>query len=348
MKKIGIFTYNCANNYGAMLQAYALKRIIHYLGAKAALINYLPAKNQEWTLKDYLKKTLFYPWIVYVNYKFALFRKPYLTDMPPVKKANLHALNDQFDLFISGSDQVWNMRGNRNDPSYLLDFVNEDNKKYSYAASLGKTDISCDEKKLISKYIKHFKMVSVREPSTLGIAQDLSGKEAQWHIDPSLLLSQTDWRQIAQMPKEKGYVLLYLMNVNSDIISFAKQLAVREHLTLLMLSTSPLPIKGVKKICPSPQQWLGYFFHATYVVTNSFHGLAFSINLQKNFWVALQPPPSNVNVRLQDLLKLTALENRLVSTDGIFSNSPINWAAVNAKLAYERQRALLYLKEITK
>ena len=346
MKKIATLTFNRANNYGAMLQCYALKTTLNLLGARTSVINYKP-RARKLTLREFIKRTLFMPWLIYVNNQFEAFRKPYLMDMPFVKRTHLPDLNDKFDLFIAGSDQVWNMDGGSKDASYLLDFVNSDFKKYSYSASMGKTEINLEEKEILARYLKLFQVISVRESSAVPLAKELSGKEdVRADIDPTLLLSKEAWRKTAVMPKEKDFILLYLMSNNSAIIGFARDLARKTGLKLIMLSTSPVPYKGVKVICPTPQEWLGYFLNAKYIVTNSFHGLAFSINFNKDFFVDLLPPPSKVNSRLENLLDLTNLRSRLISAGANFDTPAPDWAEVNAKLAAEKEKSLSYLRSM--
>lgn len=347
MKKIATFTFNRANNYGAMLQCYALKNTLNLLGAWTSVINYKP-RARKLTLREFIKKTVFMPWLIYVNNRFEAFRKLYLTDMPFVKRDRLPELNDKFDCFVTGSDQVWNMEGGSNDTSYLLDFVDSNQKKYSYAASIGKTKLPNNEKAILSKHLKLFKTISVREASAVPLAKELSGKEdVRADIDPTLLLSKEDWRKTAVMPKEKDYILLYLMSNNAAIIGFARDLARKTGLKLIMLSTSPVPYKGVKVVCPTPQEWLGYFLNAKYIVTNSFHGLAFSINFNKDFFVDLLPPPSKVNSRLENLLDLTGLRSRLISAGANLDTPAPDWTKVNAKLATEKEKSLSYLRSMT-
>ncbi len=345
MKKIAILTLIHSNNYGAVLQAYALKYALFKMGANAQLINYLPARAKSITLKNILKHTIFYPWVLYVNYKFSCFFH-FLSDMPVYKKKNLTKLNPLFDCFIVGSDQVWNIQGRNYDTSYLLDFVKDNNKKFSYAASVGKTTLTQRETNLMVSFLSFFKQISVRENSVVQLINRISKKEVKCHIDPTLLLQEAEWGKIAQVPNKKNYILLYLMNRNPSILSFAKKLANKKNLQLILLSTSPAGYKNVRNVCPTPQQWLGYFFHAKYVITNSFHGLAFSINLKKDFFVGFLPPPSEVNSRLENLLQITGLQNRLYTCFTDNYDEPIDWKTVQKKLNIERQKAFDYLKEI--
>ena len=346
MKKAAILTYTHADNYGALLQAYALKKVLNSCGAETKVLNYkvLPIKNN---FRMIIKKILFAYFNAKNKKKFSPFRKLILGDTPPICRRDLPALNDVFNLFIVGSDQVWNFHGNGHDTSFMLDFVKDDNMKFSYAASFGRNDLPEPEKVLAAPWLKQFKTISVREASSVSLAKELSGKEnVRADIDPTLLLSKEDWRSIAVMPKEKDYILIYLMSNNSAIRDFAHSLAKKTGLKLIMLTASPLLYKGIKTLCPAPQEWLGYFMNAKYIVTNSFHGLAFSINFNKDFFVDLLPPPSKVNSRLLDLLALTGLENSLIGKGANLGEPAPDWVKVNAKLAAEKEKSLAYLRSI--
>lgn len=114
-------TFSYANNYGAMLQCYALKTMLNLLGAHVSVINYKP-RQRNLTLKEFIKKTIFIQWLLYTNRQFEGFRKSYITDnVPFIKKEQLPELNNKFDYFLSGSDQVWNFHGNGFDTAKLIE-----------------------------------------------------------------------------------------------------------------------------------------------------------------------------------------------------------------------------------
>ena len=345
MKKIAILTYVQADNYGALLQAYALKKVVFIWGGEAVVLNFkgLPGRTD---MKGIIKKVCFPVWNFRIKKNFKSFRDIILKNSLPLKRDNLPALNDKFDIFITGSDQVWNFFGNGFDSSYLLDFVRDNNKKYSYAASFGRPEITPEEEALCAPLLKLFAGISVREDCGVPLAERLSSKSVRRDIDPTLLLTKNEWLEVAQMPDRENYVLLYLMSHNAKIIDYAKKLGQKKGLKVVMITTSPIPRKGIEVLTVTPQQWLGYFLKAKYVVTNSFHGLAFSINFNKDFFVDLLPPPSKVNARLENLLELTGLKGRLI--DNICDNyeEEISWGEVNSIMEKEREKSNNYLKEI--
>ena len=139
------------------------------------------------------------------------------------------------------------------------------------------------------------------------------------------------------------------MNEDSNIISFAKKLAHNNNYELLYIS-STLDIKQRlynRHITPTPQEWLGLFLKAQYIVTNSFHGLVFSIIFNKHFFVGNLPKTWPANSRLDNLLGITNLQNRIYTNFTQDYNKPIDWSFVNRCVGKERQKALNYLQEIT-
>ena len=345
--KIGILTFQNANNYGALLQAYALQSVLVTKGHQADLINYYCEAIQKGTplfsvcrMTDIFKipaRLLLLPIRQHIANKFAYFRKKYFSQSSLYHPATIQQAVSQYDLFITGSDQVFNPRITGFDANYFLAFSKDTSKNASYAASFGfeLKDLSEQEK---------------QEQQGAEIIHSLTGQTAQVHIDPTLLLTKTQWQELAQLPtRPKPYMLLYLMHKDPGLITFAKQLARVKNCQLLYVSTA-VDIKNrvpAKHITPTPQEWLGLFLNAQYVVTNSFHGLAFSINFNKTFFVGKLPASWPANSRLKNLLHLTGLQNRVYTNFTDNYDQPIDWETVNEKLGNERKKSLAYLQAIT-
>jgi hypothetical protein len=345
MKKIGILTFSQANNFGAVLQAYALAQTLRSLGHQANVLNY--RHNDLEALKrrlSYIKHLLLTPRRFYVEQKFKSFRKKYLKLETKIYKDAIAALEKNYDLFITGSDQVWNTDITTYDQTYLLDFVKDKNKKFSYAASFGKECLTQKEAELYKPLLSDFKALSVRERQGADIIKKLTGRDAAINLDPTFLLNKKQWEEIAILPKEDNYVLMYLFYQPAETISFAQKLSAKKGLKLIGIR------KGIKEhyALPTPREFIGYFLKAKYVITNSFHGTAFSINFNKEFFIDLLPPPSKVNSRLEHILKLTGLESRLISNIQANGETITDWTNVNKILDCEREKSLNYLKEITK
>ena len=366
MRKIGILTFQNADNYGALLQAYALKKTIKDTGHKADILNYyspkLPKDYKIFRLpkispKDIVKKCakfILSPFLLYIRWKFKGFRKQYLTDIEPVYPNKIENYANKYDIFITGSDQVFNPRITNFDRNYFLSFSKDKNKNFSYAASFGLSlkDLSDNEKEFLKENLANFNSLSVREKQGNEIIESLLSYKSEVNIDPTLLLSKAVWQKIAVSPKKKKYVLLYLMYKDKNIINFARKLAKTNHCKLIFISYSLDIIDRVpaKHITPTPQEWIGLFLNAEYIVTNSFHGFAFSVNFNKKFFLGHLPSHMPVNSRLDNLLEITGLYNRLYTNFSDTDNydTPIDWQNVNKKLESERQKSLNYLQEITK
>ena len=360
MKKIGILTFHRANNYGAVLQAYALKQTLLSLNSQVQIVNYLCPAIEDfysfWRGKFSVKwlmvkigKLAFLPIFIANKRKFEQFRSRYLTDTLPVSAANIAKLNTQYDVFITGSDQVFNPRITGFDKNYLLGFVQDNSKKYAYAASVAIQDFSSQEEDFLSHYLSTFSVISVREKQTVEKLHQLTGKPVLLHLDPTLLLTKQNWQQIASSSVNQGkYILLYLMDENSKIIDFTKRLSKHTGLQVIHISASLRPKTPFKTVCVTPQQWLGYFLGATYVVTNSFHGLVFCLNFNKPFFVDVvhNRVTRLYNARIINMLEMTGFTNRLIDKIGVNYDAPIDFCASDAILQQEKERALAYLKEI--
>ncbi len=360
MIKIGILTFHRANNYGALLQTYALKFTLQKLGTEVKIINYLCPKIEKsyklfagkksikWFIKACIK-ILILPKIIMTNNKFKIFRNKYLIDSLPITPANINNIENKFDAFITGSDQVFNPKLTNFDSNFLLSFVKDTNKKYSYAASLGLTALSNKEESFFKKYLTSFHLISVREKQAASIISNIINKKVVTHIDPTLLLNKEDWNKIAYKKKnEEKYILVYLMDNNKKIINFAEKISKNKNLKLISIRSHFINRTKIKSICVTPEEWINYFINAEFIVTNSFHGLAFSINFNKTFFVDLLPSSWPVNSRFENLLALTNLKDRLIDNIGTDYDKPIDWDSVNKIIEQEREKSISYLSRICK
>ncbi|MFA0411144.1 polysaccharide pyruvyl transferase family protein, partial [Vibrio splendidus] len=200
MKKIGIVTYHCVDNYGAVLQAYSLLDTVKTLsGADVEIVDYRPieiTKNYSFSilpnnlsLIKLISNTLSYPLKKSKNNKFKSFSKKLIK----LSKKPDNVLWDEYDYLIAGSDQVWNPSITRLAP-YYLNFPDITAKKVSYAASIGKDELSKDELCYLSESLKYIDHVSVRESSAIGIVKDiLTKKDVVQVLDPVFLKEPSDW-----------------------------------------------------------------------------------------------------------------------------------------------------------
>lgn len=311
-KKVGILTFHDADNLGAVLQAYALKSVIEKeCGAFAEIVDYKCKKItdtkyvQKGTgIKSFIK---YVPMSVYYKIKrrgFKKFRKEQLgCSKISYNKETVKEIENDYNIFITGSDQVWNPECSGDDSTYVLDFVSNNAKKYSYAASIGNYDITKANNEWI-KSIEAYSGVSVREKSALEQLKEL-GINAQVHTDPVMLLSREEWETVMSKPllKEK-YVLVYLVLPDVNVMKKATEYA-KEHNCRIISNK-----KSIEFIMHnSPSEFLAWINNAEYVFTNSFHGTAFSLIFDKPLYADTEMSDGSVNKRVKDLLDTAKSEN---------------------------------------
>ena len=186
------------------------------------------------------------------------------------------------DVFIVGSDQVWNpLFNNGRDPSYFLQFGSLETKRVAYAASFGVSTLEEQDVKRMKEWLKSFSAISVRETTGLRLLTSIGILGAQHVVDPVFLLSPKDWNILIQDGTSPAldYVLVYnLGQVDESIKSCAQELARKHNLSILSIEDST-KIKYADKIVESagPIEFVRYIKAARYVVTNSFHATAFSL-----------------------------------------------------------------------
>lgn len=362
MKNVAILTFPNANNYGALLQTYALKQAFGKQGHAAKIINYHSPKyeakahlftqikfNRRW-----VKQVLNLPSQWYIRARFTAFRNQYLQDMAPVFYDTLPTLSNQYDLFVTGSDQVFNPRIIWNDDRFFLSFCTDKKKAASYAASfgLGLESFTEEEKSFIKTSLSHLAHISVREQEGKEIVQTLApGREVEVNLDPALLLTKADWEKIAKRPAVKQpYCLVYLLMYRDEsFLRYIRKFAKERNLKIVIISSKfnlTDWLRGMHK-APTVAEWLGLFLNAQYVFTNSFHGLAFSVNFNKPFMVGPLNPKWPTASRLNNLLDITGLQHRKFNGASSVFREKEDWDSVNKKLEEQRQKAFDYLKRIT-
>lgn len=354
--KIGIFTFHRSINYGAVLQAYALKNVITNLGGLCDIIDY---KNQHIeeinkvrlfnfkNVKSFINSLILYPINRKKAEKFVRFRSKHLK---PCDIDINEDLQNQYDVFITGSDQVWNYGLSKFDKTYFLDFVKDSKKKNSYAASFGFSCIPNEYVEEYKKLLKSYNKISVREKQGADIIQDLLDEKVPVVLDPSLLLDMSEWENAFDLSvrTSKKYILLYLMISEPTILRFTEQLSQATGCQIIYVTSKiKRTINATYIRTASPEEWLELFMNATYIVTNSFHGVAFSINFNKNFFMGLLPALANVNSRLEDIIRLFDLEERQIKEDmKIDYFKDINYKKVNNILSQERNKSIAFLNSI--
>lgn len=269
MKNIGILTFHRAFNYGAVLQAYALRITFIRLNCKCDIINYSSYIDEDYNItpkyKGSVKEFIFDFFRIYPKFmkkrKFIGFYKNFLNvDFNNTIDINLlNGLNEIYDLFVSGSDQVFNLNLTNGDKTYFLDFVTDSSKKFSYSASFGLSYLNTDDKNLYTTLLAGFNKISVREIQGQKIIKDLLNIEPDITLDPSFLLDKETWKEKAVPNKYSDYILLYTISLPDRVLKFAENLSRTTGYKLIFITSAlKRKIKADYIIC-SPQEWLGYF-----------------------------------------------------------------------------------------
>ena len=359
MKKVGIITLHRSANYGSVLQAYALQEKIKSLGYKVKIIDYWPIrytvlsmlkglKNKtELLRKNFLvrvmARTVLLPSYLMRFRVFKMFVKKYLdlTDYQYTKEEDLEQKQPIFDIYCTGSDQVWNSEWNGGvDKPMFLSFAPDNAKKIAYAASFGKDGLAKEEIEETRDLLQRYAAISVRELDGVNIMDALGIKGSQCVLDPTLLLDGSKWREIASNKFEKEkYILVYNLNRNKTIHDYAEKLSRKTgyEIKYITYQLHDFYKKGKMYCNVSVEDYLGLIANAKYVVTDSFHGVAFSINFNRDFMVFL---PGKYNSRLRSLLQITELERRIVEDGGVeLLDDKIEYKRVNEIITNERQKS---------
>lgn len=327
MEKVGIIThfYN-STNYGGVLQAYALCNFLNNIEYDAEQICFEREITYKRRIKLYLKaiKKIFHP-VVYRNiYKrkmaFVNFRTNIIRHSEKVyTEANLKELATVYDIFITGSDQVWHP--NAVCDAYLLDFGITGLKKFSYAASIAKDSLSNNEKERYKKALKDFSAISVREENAVSIIRDIYSKDVKWVVDPVFLLDKQEWMNIIKESCGKDkYIFCYFLGNDVNARNLVKRFAEEKGLKIVTLPY----LEGEYRVSDSnfgdellyditPEEFLGLIKNAEYVFTDSFHAMAFSLIFEKQYFVFERPSKSSMSSRIESLSKLFNRSDRFCS-----------------------------------
>ncbi len=296
--KIGIITIHSVFNYGAMLQAYALTEYLKRMNYNSEVIDYRPYKiNSEYEIymRDLFlrpKKILFHLKMKLIKndkfIRFIDFESNYINKSKK-KYIRQSSLKDQnYPLVITGSDQIWNPYITGNDVSFLLDFLPETVSKVAYSSSFGISNIPEFWKEKVASNLKGFDYLGLREESGREILSELIPSiNTSLVLDPVFLLPKSHWENLSndELIPDYDYLLIYSLEVNSEMISNAKKLASKYGLKIVTVH----PYKedyDFADLCvgnAGPKEFISLIRNAKYIVTNSFHGTVFSIIFEKEF-----------------------------------------------------------------
>lgn len=361
--KVGILTFHRSKNYGAVLQAFALQKVLKKKGFEAYIIDrYLGYKTLFHRVYH-----LFYPKFIYTRLTWKIFdrfSKKYI--QPRTKKYNsarsLKQFNktEKFDAVIVGSDQVWRMEFSQIGNNYFLDFINDHAvKKISYAASFGNDKWNGDKMvtKNICELLKDFNSISVREISGVKICADVFNLRATHVLDPTLLLNREDYESIIDISSDKyrnKKLVSYILGNKLEELRYCDNFARKNKLdyediyhAYSLYEFFSKPIYGRKKfIHLSVPQWLSEIKDAEYIITNSFHATVFAIIFGKQFIVL--DHKSGGTSRLISLLNLTGLQDRFIHNIKDVSlehlQKPIDYKSAHSMIEIEKKRSFEFIE----
>lgn len=357
MKKISVITLLNIANYGSVLQTYATQNVLLNMGYEVEFVDYYRGEKTTQNKKDYgLKRGLIAIYRRCIGDQISKRRKrlvfrDFLTENINLTKHTYHnstdLLNDipQADIYCTGSDQMWNSIWNGGiENAFYLSYV-KDKPKFAFSTSIGMTEFPENELDTIKSLLDEYSFITVREQSAVDLLQKY-GIHASLVLDPTMMVTGAFWREFCKKETERlkteKYILVYNLNSthNVDLENYTKTLSKELKLPIKIINYG-LKVQnkfGQHIFLPSIKEFVALFNNATYVVTDSFHGLSFCLNLNKQFSV-IYPP--RFYTRLQNILRLTGLESRVVSklTDEIHS-SVIDYDKVNEIINKERAQSL--------
>lgn len=324
------------NNYGAVLQGYALNKTLSDLGLKPIVVRYLGGEidrnrftyrvfcikrflgkqyrrllgNRNIRLEALNKEKVFERELLFLEFQkdsFLFWNEKRIT-WPEIRKSFPYT-----DYYICGSDQIWNPYFKRgyNDPGYFLAFAPKGARKISYAPSFGGDDIPDRAKRTLKKLLQDFRAISVRESSGVDIIEKYAGFEAKHVLDPTMLVTPEKWREISRLPKglPDKYILSYRFGNSERIREVTDGLSRKTGIPIVSLPLSDVSVSDpyIKLYKAGPREFIGLIDHAALVCTDSFHATVFSILMKTPVCVFQRESYQNghsMNTRIESLLDM--------------------------------------------
>lgn len=358
--KVGIITQPLRNNYGGLLQNYALQQVLKKLGHEVMTLDQTSVPVSKLRIIASHIKTFLLKLIRKGNgrkYYFRLGKKQeaiiqqhtrdfvdkYIDRTQPMYKSEdfrNYCINNNIDLLITGSDQVWRPRYNDNIYRSFFDFAEDLNvKRIAYAASFGVDTWEFTEEQTLEckRLIEKFDFISVREESGIDLCERFFNRSAEHVLDPTMLLDKEDYEKLVyeeNEPVSTGNLFTYILDKSDEKRDIIKKVA--DSLDLVPFSVMPKcranrnTIKQIEGcVYPPVTKWLRAFMDAKFVVCDSFHGAVFSIIFNKPFLIIANKERGLA--RFESLLRLYALEDRIITGNEIVSiSNNIDWRRINS------------------
>lgn len=370
--KIALFSPFCSQNYGTVLQAFSLAKVLNSFGHECEYIDWCYYKLSKW---ERIKFVIRHPLYIYYlkrnlrhNSKdlsyFFLNKSPYTIitkknrlfcdkNIPHTSSKytidELCNLEKKYDKFIVGSDQTWCPDALYQYSPYYLSFIKDTKKKMSYACSMGTVNLPYPFQQFLKKELSSFHKLSCREQTNTALLSTLLNKSVTCVLDPTLLLNKENWSDyflpIENIPKK--YILCYILGEKKCISEYAEKLGKKRSLPVYYILTRPTYAdrKNVLE-CVGCQEFLWLIANCEYLVTDSFHGTIFALNFGRNF-VSFDKHDASVgydNGRLQEILSAFHLESHYYTEANNNVPDEINYESVYALLDEKRQGSIDYLQ----
>lgn len=353
---IGTITFHGALNFGSALQAYALQRVLTLMGHEVRIVDY--------QARDYEQYRLFQPnhpkitfrvlsqWSRFYSRKesFKRFQKSFYhltsNSISWKNEAPLSKVADEFDCFICGSDQIWNLdcTGGVVEP-YFLSFAGS-KRRVAYAPSLAHTSFKPEnfDRERVARLLSKFDYLSVREEETVPLFQPLVDKPIDVVLDPTLLLNAADYAEMTSKTVLEGeYIFMYLLRDCSELIESTLAMAEATGMKVAYISEKKLDIpNSVNLFGVGPEEFVSLIARANLILTNSFHATVFSVLFHKPFRVYAT---DRSGARMRDLLSNIGLSNRCVDVMCADDVAPCDWSDVDSLLDSLREHSRAYLRK---
>lgn len=324
---VGIITYHAAHNYGSALQAYALFKAVEAYGHHVEIINYRTDRQdniyrlynipnsvmgvlrnaQSFCYRKKLKEH-------HKRFDNFLLEHSNLSGDEIRDSAKLKIFNNKYDCFICGSDQIWNPNCVDFDTSYLLDFVNDKKRCFSYAPSLASESLNESWKSTFNRELSIFSDLSVREKSGAKIISEITGRCVETVLDPVFLIDKSVWKEFVSVQNRK-YILCYFIGDIPGMRKYAQNLSNKYKLSVVVINKNlrDLKMNCIKKYECGPKDFVDLIANASAICTNSFHAVAFSLIFNKEFHVFVDNVNANTaRCRILEILDSVNLSDRVV------------------------------------
>lgn len=359
--KASLITLSTIHNYGSVLQAYASGRFLQNYFDEVELVDYVSINGRKketlssaWQRHGYnrfsLKKLLYtliwqLDWMKKDRVFGGFIRKHFPFSRRFKSQAEINADPPKADVYFSGSDMLWSsvLNQGHEERQFYLDFAPAGKKRIALSACIGEDNIDQDERTFLKPLLSKYDSISMREESGTAILSSME-IEATTLLDPTLLLEPNEWITIARKPQMNNYILVYFLHEHSSVLSEAHAYARNHGYRLLRISFNPKKLldDDVIAYMPAIEDFLGLFSCADAILTDSFHGVAFSLIFHRQFNVVA--PPRFVS-RIDNILEITDTKNRAIRDKYSPMENIINFDFADKAIASYRDKAKTFMKK---